>query len=472
MDATKKQGLWLLLTHDRVTTNLPRFFAAAKATGMSTPGAVVVDEADYAKNNEAYDALELPDNWTVHVVPGGCCGTATEQALHDLCDDLDYVGWLADDLIPETPGWDVKCIEALTGWNVVSTNDGKWAPNKLNGATVWSGDLVRAAGYLYAPGLRHFYIDTLWEELGKLMNCWTVLMDVMVRHAHVSYGDDTPDKTTERTHTAWATDEEAFLNWKNNGRLDAANRIGELLVEYGVSEALPSLAGLRVMIATPCGSGRYERLFMQSLHGTVELLRQCGAQVNFAELPYCSDIALARNKIAGMFLRSGATHLLSIDDDMGWKPQDVARLFSYKRDFVAVAGPRKVFPPSFAVQNTSASGHAMPLRQESVTGLFEASHIGMAFALVTREAFERVVNANSDLAFHGNDGSVEHGIFNPMVVNRRYMSEDFAFCERYRAVGGKIYVDPHISLQHVGTFVWQGDWYSHLVSETNERAAA
>lgn len=472
MDAEKTRGIWLLPTYNRPTTNLARFFTAAKLSSMTTPGAVLVDESDYAKNQPAYDALELPDNWTVHLVKGGCCADATRQGFAELfTDDMQWCGWLSDDLIPETPGWDVLVIDALTGWNCVSTNEGRDAPKKFNGATAWSGDLLRAVGYLYPDGLKHYYIDNVWEELGKLMNNWTCLMNVMVRHAHHSWTQDADDATVAHVQSVWFHDEPAFNRWLNNERLPAANRIGELLVEYGVSIPLPDLSHVRLLITTPSGDGKYDGLFTTSLFGTIALLRQCGAQVNFSEMKFCSDIALARAKIFGSFVRSDATHMMSIDADMGWKPQDVVRLFSHKRDYVAVAGPRKVFPPSFAVQNSDQAGRPIPMRQDGA-GLFEVSHVGMAFALVTKQWALRLISGYPELEFAGDDGRKEYALFNPMIVNRRYMSEDYSACERWRALGGKVYVDPIISLQHVGTYVWSGDWMGHLVASSNAQAAA
>ena len=466
-------GMWLLPTHGRVATNLPRFLAAAKKTGMSTPLGIVVDELEYVQHAEAYDALELPTHDSLIItVKGGNCATATEEAYREVCvpDGMKWIGWLADDLIPETHGWDVACIEALTGWNCVSTDDGMYQGEKFNGATAWSADLLAAVGYIYPAGLKHFYFDTAWEELGRLMNVWVKLKHVMVRHAHVSK-TGAVDQTVEHTHKAWETDEAVFGKWKNEERLAAANRIGTLLMQYGVSEVLPDLSDMRVMIATPCGSGKYERLYVTALFGTIEVLRKCGATVNFIEMPYCSDISLARSKLFGSFLRSDATHMFCIDDDMGWKPMDVVRLFAYKRDFVAVAGPRKVFPPSFAVQNSDERGNPKPIQQEATTGLIEVTDIGLAFAVLTRACCKRVADAHPELIYMGDDGREEHAVFNPTVINKKYRSEDFSFCVRWRALGGKIHVDPNIALQHVGTFVWQGDWFSQLTADWKQQLA-
>lgn len=474
MDVKTSSGLWLLPTRGRARTNLPRFFEAAKKTGMTTPVVVVVDETDYLINRDDYDALDIPDNCRIEAVGAFCCAEATEKAREIFCKGASWIGWLADDLIPETPGWDVKCIESLTGWNCVSTDDGKLAPNKFNGATVWSGDLVRAVGYLYPPGLQHFYIDDVWETLGRMMNIWTCRMDIMVRHVHASWNPDAADETTGHTNSFWQNDEPVFLKWKNDGCLNAANRIGDLLVKYGVSKPLPDLTGVHLLIGVPSGSGRYERLFVESLFSTIEAVRQCKAEVNLVELPYCSDIALARNKLFGTFLRSSATHMLFIDDDMAWRAVDVLKLLELSatgRDFVAVAGPRKVFPPSFAVQVNNDVGKPTPIRQDSGTGLIEVTHIGMAFSLITHRCAERVAGANTDLEFTGDDGRIDYAVFNPLVVNRRYYSEDYAFCHRWRALGGKIHCDPTISLKHVGTFVWQGSWQDHLIEVSNNTRA-
>ena len=37
------------------------------------------------------------------------------------------------------------------------------------------------------------------------------------------------------------------------------------------------------------------------------------------------------------------------------------------------------------------------------------------------------------------------------------LSEDYHFCELFRKHGGKIYANPFLKLQHVGTYVYGGD---------------
>jgi hypothetical protein len=42
-------------------------------------------------------------------------------------------------------------------------------------------------------------------------------------------------------------------------------------------------------------------------------------------------------------------------------------------------------------------------------------------------------------------------------VDRRYLSEDYTFCRRWQEIGGDIWLDPTISLNHYGHFCFQGN---------------
>ena len=60
MNPDTAKGLWILPTMGRASTLLPRFLAACRKTGVSTPGVLVVDEEDYTKNHTDYMKLDLP----------------------------------------------------------------------------------------------------------------------------------------------------------------------------------------------------------------------------------------------------------------------------------------------------------------------------------------------------------------------------------------------------------------------------
>lgn len=157
---------------------------------------------------------------------------------------------------------------------------------------------------------------------------------------------------------------------------------------------------------------------------------------------------------------------------MGWRPEDVLRLMGYKLDFVAVAGPRKVHPPSFAVTSQDDLGNPLPIRVDATTGLLEVTGVGMAFVLISKHCAERMCQHYADLTYVTADGREVVGVFMPAIINRRRRSEDFMFCQRLRAIGVRIMVDADISLQHYGSYVWEGAWINHLEQMQRAREAA
>ncbi len=467
MEATAK-GLWILPTFGRASTNLPRFLAACAKTSTTTNIALVVDEADYAATHDAYDALELPDNIWVHLVKGGNCAQATREAMAELfTDDLAWWGWLADDLVPETPEWDVKAIAHLNGYNFVSTDDAMYAPNKANGATVWSAELLRAVGYIYPPDFTHFYCDTIWEEITKATGTWVCDMSILVRHVHASRGGD-KDATFAKTNSAWGNDDPAFAKWRETEKSAAIDRVFALMGEHGAAVTKVNLDGFKVMIATPSGGGAPDRVFQRSLRETEPAVKFYGGATVYVELPFLSDIGLARSKLFGAFLRSDCTHLFFIDDDQGWQARDFIRLLLAKKDFVAVAGVRKVSPPSFAVSVQDEQGRALPIEEDAASGLLRATSVGMAFVCMSRACCDRLAQSYADLEFDSADGRTEIGIFLPFIRDRRWRSEDYAVCDRWRAIGGDIWVAPEVNLEHVGKYVWSGAWLDQLKEKSRK----
>jgi hypothetical protein len=51
-----------------------------------------------------------------------------------------------------------------------------------------------------------------------------------------------------------------------------------------------------------------------------------------------------------------------------------------------------------------------------------------------------------------------HACFDCMIDpgNKRYLSEDYAFCRRWQQMGGKIYADVQATMGHVGNLPFSG----------------
>jgi hypothetical protein len=222
-------------------------------------------------------------------------------------------------------------------------------------------------------------------------------------------------------------------------------------------------------------SGRYERVYVKSFLNTVICLRDWGAKVNWAEMPYSADLPLSRAKLLSTFARAPYTHMLMVDSDMGWAAEDVGRLLMLKREFVAGIGPKKtnpLEPQQFAFSMGAAVfGQAITVTPERATGLLEIPEIGMAFVLITKNVAERMRDFYEGLVFI-HEGQEHVAVFDPIVEGRRRLPEDYAFCHRWTSIGGHIHVLPDIRLKHVGSHTWEGALIDELTGESQALNAA
>jgi hypothetical protein len=105
-----------------------------------------------------------------------------------------------------------------------------------------------------------------------------------------------------------------------------------------------------------------------------------------------------------------------------------------------------------------------------VNGLIEVLDAGTGFMLVKRGVFERFIKEYPETSYIRDmtslnpDGSIDratdqqYAFFDGSIdeESNRYLSEDYTFCRRWQKIDGKIWTDPEIVLNHVGTHVFRG----------------
>lgn len=169
------------------------------------------------------------------------------------------------------------------------------------------------------------------------------------------------------------------------------------------------------------------------------------------------DLLAARNALVARFMASGRSRLLFIDSDIGWSVEAVERLLAHSDmvEFVCGVYPKKKtpreWPCSFLGREVSGMG-----------GLAELRHAPAGFMMLTRAAVKCMMDAYPELRCELFDDTPEaerpytYALFGCEVAEGRYLREDFAFCERWRRIGGRIWVDPEIDLQHYGDHCYTG----------------
>ena len=102
---------------------------------------------------------------------------------------LPHLGFMGDDHLPITHGWDTTVTKALDelGTGIVYGDDGLQGENLPTAAFI-TGDIVNALGYMVPPGLVHLYIDNAWLDWGRRAECLRYLPKVRIEHLHPAAG--------------------------------------------------------------------------------------------------------------------------------------------------------------------------------------------------------------------------------------------------------------------------------------------
>lgn len=224
------KGLWLLPSRRRLE-KLAKFFSCATQTGMTTGGVVLVQKDELEELKAGYEALQLPSGWKILPTVSEGMGDKLRE-IWPAIRNLDWVGLACDDLRVQTQGWDQRLKSYIDGKNIVTCNDGIQGPNRMSGITLFSGPLLRAIGYLYAPHFWHTYMDNVWEDIGREGECWTYVDDVLVTHDH-PFTDQRldpakADETSYKSYGQGQRDAQAYALWSQNDKAGVIERVKAL----------------------------------------------------------------------------------------------------------------------------------------------------------------------------------------------------------------------------------------------------
>lgn len=451
--------MWVLPTYDR-PGRCQETLDSIIAAGVTTPGLVLVD----GSTDPAYDALRLPDGWSVHryVVNRGVC-SVLNAAFHTHPHEPWY-GFITDDSIVQTPGWDTALVRAAGSTGFANSADGWQAQKRMHGAAVFGGDLLRALTWWAPPGLVHSFVDDAWEKIARALDNWRHVPQVMVEHRHVRNAKAPNDASYRKAYASFEDDRATFRRLTLEEIPAAIGRAIPVVVGDDPERRRLARAKSRsVMIATPIARHPCWQ-YTLALTDTVLALQEAGIPHARQFVLGSSNLPRARNELCARFLASPCTDLLFIDDDMGWKAESVIRLLASDKPVAGVVGRKKVDKPNSDADVWCASPDCDPaglgLVQDDM-GFVRFKRVGTGFLKIARSAFQKLIAAHPDWKRTGHAGM-------PDEVKENYYrffafgddeyetGEDFQFCNAWRAEGGEIWVDPEQELSHVGEKAYTG----------------
>jgi hypothetical protein len=226
------------------------------------------------------------------------------------------------------------------------------------------------------------------------------------------------------------------------------------------------LSGTKLLIATPTHGGGMKTEYVTSLSN---LLIEAPSHRVAANTCFLQGSVLhkLRNQLLAYFIYAKGTHLLMVDDDGEFDPASILRLLRFDKEFSALAFPFKRNDEQRGFDLNATFGRCPE------TGMITTNRIGAGLLLLKRSAVLKMMTAYPETKANG-FGTRGHQTAKNLKhwenLNPHYFNlfdwgvdndgtirpEDYTFCDRWTAIGGKIFIDDSQFTGHVGTHNYKG----------------
>ena len=260
-------------------------------------------------------------------------------------------------------------------------------------------------------------------------------------------------------------------------------------MSFEIKVPIEVLRTRKLFVATPMYGGACAGMYARSIADLSAICTKYGISLQLYYLFNESLITRARNYCTDEFLRSDATHLMFIDSDIGFNPQDIIALMALQLqndNYDVIGGPYPKKCISWekikqAVDKGMADKDPNVLEKfvgdyvfnpKSGTGSIaigepaEVLEIGTGFMMIRRKTFEVFAEKFPQYLYKPDhvrtknfDGSREIMMYFQAEVDpktKRYLSEDYWFCQKLQEAGLSIWLCPWMQLSHVGTYIFGG----------------
>lgn len=216
---------------------------------------------------------------------------------------------------------------------------------------------------------------------------------------------------------------------------------------------------MKVFIAIPTYSGAVRAECVSSLIASLVDLCGRGIEPSIQFMQGNSQIALARSVMVSKFLETDCTHLMFVDDDVGFPADGISKLIGHDVDLVGGMYPLKRDDCRFPIRIKDAQ----PLGR-----LIDCEGIATGFMCIKRSLIERMIAAMPERKFTELDtGAVHYDLFPCERINGVWWGEDYRFCQLATSIGAKVWCDPSIEMTHIGTKVYREDFKKWLITREN-----
>jgi len=231
-----------------------------------------------------------------------------------------------------------------------------------------------------------------------------------------------------------------------------------------------------------------------SIHYTQALLELQQACIKNNILIYfhllkSSLVTQGRNLCVAGFLESNCTHMLFVDSDIYFNPESILAMLKKDKEVLSIPYPLKTMMWDKAlcrikegaiktINNLKASLNTYPMKvgdKNDITvddGVIEVTHSPTGCMMIKRSVFDKMIKAypekniiqktviNGEYVDKPNLWNFFDTLHDP--VEKTYLGEDFAFCQRWKEIGGKCYAYIADPIVHVGEHQYIGRFADEL----------
>ena len=255
------------------------------------------------------------------------------------------------------------------------------------------------------------------------------------------------------------------------------------------------LQGWYPLIGVPCYDQQLTEPFYMSSIKMAMQFKEIGLRFGISTVSD-SLISRARNQLVAKFMANPEfTHLMFIDADIGFQPNDILKLLWHDKDIMTGAYPIKDinWPKIHDLVNkgvkpdelmTRSLRYVVNATKDSVgnvrvsNGALEIYDAGTGFMLIKRSVFDKMFEQYPELKYNDDTGSLNEeerkhtfALFNSYVDDDgRFLSEDYGFGRYWQKMGGSVWVDPTIEMLHLGRMRYSGkmlDFLQGAISKSN-----
>ena len=245
----------------------------------------------------------------------------------------------------------------------------------------------------------------------------------------------------------------------------------------------------KLFVATPMYGGQCHGSYTKAITDLMILCTKYGIEAKLFFIFNESLVQRARNYLTDEFVRSGMDYMIFIDSDIHFEAQDVLVMMHFaatRDDMDVVCGPypkkaiswekiKVAVDKGYADKNPNqleefvgdyVFNPADGVTQFRVDEPIEVKESGTGFMLITREALQKYDRAFPMQSYKPDhirtenfDGSREIMAYFDCVIcpdTKRYLSEDYMFCQWMRKAGGKVWLLPWMRLKHAGSYIFGG----------------